>query len=258
VEQHYKQGAKMLLADPLSRLGAPASGFYDPTLPAKFQALTRFLPKSIQAIKTIRVYANKDTAALSRHVQAWMTPKNPISQGRLNSIEFADQDSVFHIGVNHAEKVTEKIRHMVSSRKQFAILIPTGLITEIARKEDINGVVVYDKEMEALVHDLSKVVLSQTNDTWLMRVQGESKTMEVLLLEAAGCSLDDVYTIIAQSLESLALETIDLPDWESHNQEVEMHVLTRQARLKVLNESSEKKPREKRHASKKVTFKEGK
>ncbi len=40
---------------------------------------------------------------------------NPTSQGRLNSIEFADHDSVFYIGVNHAEKVTEEIRHMVSS-----------------------------------------------------------------------------------------------------------------------------------------------
>ncbi len=60
----------MLLADLLSRLGAPASGFYDPTPPAKFQALVKFLPKSIMATKTIRVYANKDTGALSRHVQA--------------------------------------------------------------------------------------------------------------------------------------------------------------------------------------------
>ena len=91
-----------------------------------------------------------------------------------------------------------------------------------------------------------------------MRVQGESKTTEVLLSEAAGCSLDEVYAIMAQSLESLVLETIDLPDWESHNQEVEMYVLTRQARLKVLKESSEKEPRGKRHASKKVTFKKGK
>ncbi len=190
---------------------------YDPTLPAKFQALVKFLSKSIKSIKTIRVYANKDTAALSRHVQAWRTPTNPTSQGRLNSIEFADQDSVFYIGVNHAEKVTEEVKHMVSSNKQFAILIPTGLITEITRKEDINGVAVYDKEMEALVHDLSKVVLSQTNDTWLVRVQGKSKTTEVLLSEAAGCTLDEVNEIMAQSLESLVLEAVDLPDWESHN-----------------------------------------
>ncbi len=85
---------------------------------------------------------------------------------------------------------------MVSSNKQFAILIPTGLITEIARKEDINGVVVYDKEIEVLVHDLSKAILSQTNDTWLMRVQGESKTTEVLLSEAFGCTLDSNTSVV--------------------------------------------------------------
>ena len=97
--------------------------------------------------------------------------------------------------------------------------------------------------MEALVHDLSKVVLSQTNDTWLMRVQGESKTAEVLLSEASGCTLDEVNEIMAQSLESLVLEAVNLPDWESHNQEVEMYVQTRQARLKVLKKSSEKELR---------------
>jgi hypothetical protein len=63
---------------------------------------------------------------------------------------------------------------------------------------------------------------------------------------------------MAQSFESLVLEAFDLPDWGSHNQEVEMYVLTRQARLKVSKESSEKKRRGKRHASKKITFKEGK
>jgi hypothetical protein len=83
----------MLLADPLSRIGAPASGFNDPTLPSKFQALTRFLPESMKNIKTIRVYANKDTAALSRHVQAWRSPTNPISQGRLNSVDFVDKSN---------------------------------------------------------------------------------------------------------------------------------------------------------------------
>jgi hypothetical protein len=142
--------------------------------------------------------------------------------------------------------------------------------------------------MEALVHDLGKVVLSQTNDTWLMRVQGESKTTEVLLLEAAGCTLDEVNAIMAQSLESLVLEAVDLPDWdshnqevevnaimaqsleslvleavdlpdwESHNQEVEMYVQTRQARLKVLKKSSEKESRGKKHASKKTTLNKGK
>ena len=39
VQTHYRQGSKMLLADPLSRLCSPSSGFFDPTLPAKLQAL---------------------------------------------------------------------------------------------------------------------------------------------------------------------------------------------------------------------------
>ena len=76
VEHHYRQGSKMLLADPLSRICAPSSGFYDPSLPSKFQALTKYLPENIKQMKTIRLYANKDTTALSRHVQAWRTPSN--------------------------------------------------------------------------------------------------------------------------------------------------------------------------------------
>ena len=105
VEHHYRQGPKMLLADPLSRICAPSSGFYDPSLPSKFQALARYLPESIKKIKTIRLYANKDTAALSRHVQAWRAPTNPISQGRLGSTELVDNNNVFFIGVCHAEEI---------------------------------------------------------------------------------------------------------------------------------------------------------
>jgi hypothetical protein len=56
----------MLLADP-------------PALPSKFKALARYLPDSIKEIKTIRVCASKDTAALSRHVQAWRAPTNSIA-----------------------------------------------------------------------------------------------------------------------------------------------------------------------------------
>ncbi len=100
VEHHYRQGPKMLLADPLSRICAPSSGFYDPSLPSKFQALTKFLlPESISKMRTIRLYADKDTAALSRHVQAWRTPTNPISQGRLASDSFTDDSTVFYLGI---------------------------------------------------------------------------------------------------------------------------------------------------------------
>ncbi len=129
----------MLLVDPLSRICAPSSGFYDPSLPTKFQTLTKFLPESMKNIKTIRLYANKDTMALSRHVQAWRTPINPISQGRLTSSSFIDDSDVFFVGICQAEKSIEEIKQLLSSDRQFAILMPTGLIPEISREENSGG-----------------------------------------------------------------------------------------------------------------------
>ncbi len=72
-------------------------------------------------MKTIRLYANKDTAALSRHVQAWRTPTNPISQGRLASGSFSDDNAVFYLGICQAEKSSEEIKQLLASDKQFAI-----------------------------------------------------------------------------------------------------------------------------------------
>ena len=120
--------------------------------------MARFLPESIKKMRTIRFYANRDTAALARHVQAWRNPTNPISQGRLNSVDFADKDKVFYIGVNHAEKIIEEIKEMIFSDKQFAVLIPTGIILEIARVEDTNGTPTYDRKVEEFIFGLSYIV----------------------------------------------------------------------------------------------------
>ena len=138
----------MLLADPLSRICAPSSGFYDPSLPSKFQALCKFLPESVKNIKTIRLYANKDTAALSRHVQAWRKPTNPISQGRLGSGEFSVNSAVFFIGVCHAERSLDEVKGLLASNKQFAVLLPTGLLPEISRGENVQGKGLYDPKVE--------------------------------------------------------------------------------------------------------------
>ncbi len=54
VQTHYRQGSKMLLADPLSRLCSPSSGFFDPTLPAKLQALLNHLPECMKDHENIR------------------------------------------------------------------------------------------------------------------------------------------------------------------------------------------------------------
>jgi hypothetical protein len=85
VENLYRTGGKMLLADPLLRLCTPSEGFYDVTLPAKIHTLLENLPPQVAECRAMRVSANKDTAAVSRIVQKWRKPTNPISQGKLGS-----------------------------------------------------------------------------------------------------------------------------------------------------------------------------
>ncbi len=219
VEHHYRQGSKMLLADPLSRICAPSSGFYDSSLPSKFQALAKFLPEGIKKMRTVRLYANKDTAALSRHVQAWRTPTNPISQGRLASGSFTDDSTVFYLGICQAEKSIEEIKQLFASDKQFAILMPAGLILEISREENSGGLEVYNPTLEKQVHDLSKVVFSQEGETWLVRVNNQPRIVEVLLAEQVGCNESEISDIFITSIEEL-IELISVkPDWQEHNSE---------------------------------------
>jgi hypothetical protein len=104
-------------------------------------------------MKTIRLYANKDTTALSRHVQAWRSPTNPISQGRLDSADFADNSAVFFIGVCQAEKAADEVKQLLASDKQFAILLSTGLLSEISREENSDGVEIHNKKIERQIHD---------------------------------------------------------------------------------------------------------
>jgi hypothetical protein len=133
VQTHYRQGSKMLLADALSRLCSPSSGFFYPTLPAKLQALLRYLPKNMKNHENVRVYAFKDTAALSRHtsIQQWRTPKNPISQGRLSS---ATAKNSFHIGILHSDGNFSELLDLLEKGQQFAILCPIGVISQLSRK----------------------------------------------------------------------------------------------------------------------------
>jgi hypothetical protein len=59
VENLYRTGGKMLLADPLFRLCAPSDGFYDVSLPAKVGILLENLPQQVAECKMMRVFANK-------------------------------------------------------------------------------------------------------------------------------------------------------------------------------------------------------
>jgi hypothetical protein len=168
---------------------------------------------------------------------------------------------VFYLGINHAEKIIDEIREMVSSDKQFAVLIPTSLISEISRLEDINGIPKYDEHLENLIHNLSKIVLSQTNDTWLLKLRDVDKLTEVLLTESVGCSSDEITNMMSESINTLIQESKCLPDWLQHYQDVESYIETRNLRLKLSsapgNASSATtlpNPGVRRSSKKKVTF----
>ena len=66
VDNRYRKGGLMLLADPLSRICSPVGGFYDASLPSKFSALLRLLPEAAKTARNMQTYANKDTIAISR------------------------------------------------------------------------------------------------------------------------------------------------------------------------------------------------
>ena len=225
VQTHYRQGSKMLLADPLSRLCSPSSGFFDPTLPAKLQALLKYLPDTLRNHENVRVYAYKDTAALSRHVQQWRTPKNPISQGRLSSASAKD---TFHIGIMHSDSSFKEVHELLQSEKQFAILCPIGIISELSRKENgLDNQWVHDQNLDEKVHSLSKLVLSQDNQVWLMNLGDHSRFVDVLTTESIGCSDEEIENICCQSISSLVMENHEFPDWDFHNIQSEQFVQTR-------------------------------
>ena len=221
VQTHYRQGSKMLLADPLSRLCSPSSGFFDPTLPAKLQALLRYLPESMKNHENVRVYAFKDTAALARHIQQWRTPKNPISQGRLSS---ATAKNSFHIGILHSDGNFRELLDLLEKRQQFAILCPIGVISQLSRKENnAQNLWEHDTKVDSLIHDLSKVVLSQDNQVWLINLNDSTRFVDVLTAEGVGAQDNQIVEIVQSSLDSLISECQPLPDWDIQNNHLEHH-----------------------------------
>ena len=211
----------MLLADPLSRLCSPSSGFFDPSLPAKLQALLRYLPEDMKNHENVRVYAFKDTAALSRHIQQWRTPKNPISQGRLSS---ATAKNSFHIGILHSDGNFRELLDLLEKGQQFAILCPIGVISQLSRKEnDAQNQWKHDEKLDTLIHNLSKVVLSQDNQVWLINLTNSTRFVDVLTSDYVGVCENQVVEIMLSSLNSLMSELQPLPDWDVHNSQLVHH-----------------------------------
>jgi hypothetical protein len=199
VENLYRTGGKMLLADPLSRLCAPSDGFYDVSLPAKVNILIENLHQLVAECKSMRVFANKDTAAVARMVQKWRKPTNPISQGKLGSFvepkQWQDADveqqllvmdsdisdfKAFSIGTPHADTGVREIRELIASGKSFAVLTSICLIPQIAREVNEADM---DEGIALKVNQMTKLAMAATADVWLISLQGMVRRHEVYFIE---------------------------------------------------------------------------
>ena len=88
------------------------------------------------------------------------------------------------------------------------------------------------------------------------------KLTEVLLTESVGCDPDEITDLMAESINALIQESVCLPDWVQHNEDVESYIETRNMRLKSssapINASSATTlPNSgvRRSSKKKITFK---
>jgi hypothetical protein len=173
VENLYRQGGEMLFADPLSRVCGPMEGWYDPSLPRKLAALFEHLPDNVRNNVNVRVYAGKDTYAAGRLVQKWRKPTNPILQGKLLTKELAS--STFHIGVDDVNKSVNEVVKLIGDNKNFAVLMPISVTSEIARLEiDDNGERCHDLELAKKVSGMSKITLASSAEVWLINLPGEA------------------------------------------------------------------------------------
>jgi hypothetical protein len=213
VENLYRTGGEMLLADPLSRLCAPSDGFYDISLPTKVNVLLENLPQQVAECRMLRVFANKDTAAVARMVQKWRKPTNPISQGKLRSFTepkqsqdadaeqqalFMDSDTwdlkAFSIGSPHADTGVREIRELIASGKSFAVLTSISLIPQIARGVNESDM---DEEIAIKVDQMTKLAMASTADAWLINLLGMTRRHEIYSMEQQMQDEDNVKELVA-------------------------------------------------------------
>jgi transposase InsO family protein len=239
VENLYRQGGKMIGADPLSRVCAPTSGFYDVSLPQKIASLLDRLPDSVKNCRNLRLYANKDNASASRQVQKWRSPTNPVSQGKLTSyvvpkrppyseendlqdfsigyaVRYDDTDvTSFSIATPYADTGVTEIRKMIEQHRPFAILTPISLIPQIARNLTGNS---YDAAIQKEVAAMTTIVMAATADAWLINLPNLPKTTEILSFQQVGCTDIEAQSIVENNVESFIQNFTFLDDWQEHNE----------------------------------------
>jgi hypothetical protein len=187
-------------------------------------------PQQVAECKSMRVSANKDTAAVARMVQKWRKPTNPISQGRLGSfVEPKQQHSAdtsyqalnletdakatgtgrklnsFCIGTPHADTGVREIRELIGSGKAFAVLTSISLIPQIARGTNERE---FDEAVAEKVNKMTKLIIASTADAWLIHLPGMTRKHEVFTAEQ-----------LTQDMENLDDLTYSMEDHQDISQD---------------------------------------
>jgi hypothetical protein len=68
--------------------------------------------------------------------------------------------------------VVETIQ-LIRDGKNFAILMPVSVTSEIARLENVEGERCFDKELAIKVSAMSKITLASSSEVWLINLPGE-------------------------------------------------------------------------------------
>ena len=160
VETLYKSGPTMSIADPLSRLARQEHRLDNLDLPVLLEMLFKELPVSIRKATNLRVNAEKDTAVVTRIVQKWREPTNPIS----NTIGTTSANVDFLISAPYADKLPIKVAEMIRKNVPFAILIPLPLLNEIER----TGKNSIDEEIRSKRLNMKLVVSTSLGQGWLI------------------------------------------------------------------------------------------
>jgi hypothetical protein len=203
----------MLFADPLSRVCGPTEGWHDPSIPCKIATLLKHLPESIRETPKIRLYAGKDTSGASKILYQWRKSKNllasSITQGKLSTS--GDSSDAFHIGIEDVIKVVDLCRTLIKEGKQFAILIPISIVGEIARLENVDYTRDYDMELNSSVEKLSRIILAQDAEMWLISLDNHHIDEFISLQKQMEANLQELTAIkdaVTKAKESKANKTL--------------------------------------------------
>ena len=160
VETLYKSGPTMSVADPLSRLARQEHRLDNLDLPVLLEMLFKELPLSVKKVTNLRVNAEKDTAVVTRLVQSWREPTNPIS----NTVGNTSSNVDFLISAPYADKLPIKVAELIRKDIPFAILVPLPLLNEIDRigKDSI------DNEVRKKRLNMKLVVSTSLGQGWLI------------------------------------------------------------------------------------------